>query len=311
LMGDVIGYIRDLLVRQAAPGQAQTGIPTVEKLLVLLDHFAEAESRLRWASDKRLYFDVAVIKAVHLLDQTSLSDVIDTLAAIGEGRDVAHRAPARAIAEHPRETKSEPAAPIKSVPLPSVSRVSESPSDAEPPPPSTPVETLPQRPTHSEPPQPANPTEPEPEATRISTPAEQVWREVAEVLSSESFIRFGWLQHGKYRSSSEKEFRIEFPVSFAENTQDFFWMDLKKQVEESLSKKQSAKIAFIPEFSGPELEERRPLAAFEEEPSLDAPPSKPEGDPANSVPSAEEFHNDPKIRKALNIFKAQIEESKK
>lgn len=313
LMGDVIGYIRDLLVRQAALDQAHTEIPTVEKLLVLLDHFAEAESRLRWAVDKRLYFDVAVIKAVHLLDQTSLSDVIDTLAAIGEGRDVAHRAPARVIAEHPRKTKSEPSAPIKSVPLPSVSRVGESPSDAEPPPRSTPIETLIQQPKPSEP---LPPAAPGPEAAPVSAPtssvaapAEQVWREVAEVLSSESFIRFGWLQHGKYLSSSDKEFRIEFPVSFAENTQDFFWMDLKKQVEESLGKKQSAKIVFIPEFSGAEIQEPRARASANAEPPLDAPASKSEA-VANPVASAEEFHNDPKIRKAIDIFKAQIEESK-
>ena len=32
---------------------------------MLLDHFAETEARTRWAADKKLQLDVAVIKATH------------------------------------------------------------------------------------------------------------------------------------------------------------------------------------------------------------------------------------------------------
>ena len=55
------------------------------KLLMLLDHFAETESRMRWAADKKLQLDVAVIKATHLLDQASLDEVIETLIALRGG----------------------------------------------------------------------------------------------------------------------------------------------------------------------------------------------------------------------------------
>ncbi|HRJ74162.1 MAG TPA: DNA polymerase III subunit gamma/tau, partial [Terrimicrobiaceae bacterium] len=81
LLGDLIGHVRDLLVAAVGGGAA---VPR-EKLLLLLDHFAETETRMRWATDRKLQFDVAVIKAVHLLDQASLDDVLDTLAALQDG----------------------------------------------------------------------------------------------------------------------------------------------------------------------------------------------------------------------------------
>ena len=81
LLGDLIGQVRDLLVASV------TDHPSAPrgKLLMLLDHFAETESRMRWAADKKLQLDVAVIKATHLLDQASLDEVIETLTALRGG----------------------------------------------------------------------------------------------------------------------------------------------------------------------------------------------------------------------------------
>lgn len=308
LMNDVIGYIRDLLVLQTTPAASHTDVPPLEKLLVLLDHFAEAESRLRWAADKRLYFDVAVIKAVHLLDQTSLSDVIDTLAAIGEGRDVPHRAPARVIAEHPKEAHPAPVTPVKAVPLPSVTANQKAPSDATPAPASTPLEAIVSSPVASL----IREEHREPAAvqTESANSPDAIWRETAETLSTESFIRFGWLQHGRFIAENGKEFRVEFPPSLAENTQDFFWLDLKKQVEEMLIQKLAKKVTFAPEFSGEEIPDPTPPP-----PAAESSPSEKETQPATpptaeSTNTQEEFQNDPKIRKALEVFKAKLEEAK-
>jgi DNA polymerase-3 subunit gamma/tau len=82
LLNDLIGHVRDLLVAGVA-GQ-QSASPR-GKLLALLDHLAETESRMRWAADKKLQLDVAVIKATHLLDQASLDEVIETLASLQSG----------------------------------------------------------------------------------------------------------------------------------------------------------------------------------------------------------------------------------
>ena len=80
LLGDLIGQVRDLLI---AGVLHQASAPR-DKLLILLDHLAETESRMKWAADKKLQLDVAVIKAAHLLDQASLDEVIETLAALRE-----------------------------------------------------------------------------------------------------------------------------------------------------------------------------------------------------------------------------------
>jgi len=61
LMAEIVAHLRDLLVAAAADPRRR------EEFLTLLDHFGEAESRLRWASDKKLQFDIATIKAIHLL----------------------------------------------------------------------------------------------------------------------------------------------------------------------------------------------------------------------------------------------------
>jgi DNA polymerase III subunit gamma/tau len=80
LLGDLIGQVRDLLIAGVLD---QASAPR-DKLLILLDHLAETESRMKWAADKKLQLDVAVIKAAHLLDQASLDEVIGTLAALRE-----------------------------------------------------------------------------------------------------------------------------------------------------------------------------------------------------------------------------------
>ena len=80
LLGDLIGQVRDLLIA----GVLQQASAPRDKLLILLDHLAETESRMKWAADKKLQLDVAVIKAAHLLDQASLDEVIQTLADLRE-----------------------------------------------------------------------------------------------------------------------------------------------------------------------------------------------------------------------------------
>ncbi|MEX1117693.1 MAG: DNA polymerase III subunit gamma/tau, partial [Terrimicrobiaceae bacterium] len=81
LLGDVTAHVRDLLVK----GVSSDAPARREQFLMLLDHFAEAEQRMRWAPDKKLQFDVAVIKAIHLLGQASLDDVLEALTALRSG----------------------------------------------------------------------------------------------------------------------------------------------------------------------------------------------------------------------------------
>ena len=50
----------------------------------MIDQFAEVDARMKWASNKRLYLEIGVIKAVHSLEEVLLSDVIATLEGVAE-----------------------------------------------------------------------------------------------------------------------------------------------------------------------------------------------------------------------------------
>ncbi|HEY4270624.1 MAG TPA: DNA polymerase III subunit gamma/tau [Candidatus Udaeobacter sp.] len=98
LMADLIAYLRDLLVLKAKPDAPNEDVdPDVQKslaeqaellstdrLLELIDQFAAAEVRMKWAPNKKLHFEVAIIKAIQSLGQATLDEVIEKL---GELRD--------------------------------------------------------------------------------------------------------------------------------------------------------------------------------------------------------------------------------
>lgn len=103
LMSDLIVYLRDLLVFKAKPDAlkedvdpevqkalaAHTELIDTERLLELIDQFAEAEGRMKWAPNKKLHFEVAVIKAVQSLNQATLDEVIEKLGNLRDGKTVA------------------------------------------------------------------------------------------------------------------------------------------------------------------------------------------------------------------------------
>jgi hypothetical protein len=107
MLADLIALLRDVLISKVHPQAEATdesllgkAIPQ-EKLLVLLDHFGEAEGRLRWVTDKKLQLEVAVIKSVHLLEEASLCDVLDVLAGLREGVATRADSPPAAFPRYP------------------------------------------------------------------------------------------------------------------------------------------------------------------------------------------------------------------
>ena len=107
LMSDLISYLRDLLVGKVKPEaladdlnpelqkslEAQAAMIETDRLLELIDQFAAAEGRMKWAPNKRLHFEVAVIKAIQTLNQVTLNEVIENLVALRDGKEQA--APAK------------------------------------------------------------------------------------------------------------------------------------------------------------------------------------------------------------------------
>ena len=100
LMSDLISYLRDLLVFKAKPDAvaddvdpelqkalaAQANLIENERLLELIDQFAQAEGRMKWAPNKKLHFEVAIIKAIQSLGQATLDEVIERLGELRDGK---------------------------------------------------------------------------------------------------------------------------------------------------------------------------------------------------------------------------------
>ena len=108
LMSDLIAYLRDLLVFKVKPDAlnedvdldlqkslaAQAKLLETDRLLELIDQFAEAETRMKWAPNKKLHFEVALIKAIQTLSQVTLSEVIENLNALRDGKSATKKAAA-------------------------------------------------------------------------------------------------------------------------------------------------------------------------------------------------------------------------
>src|SRR5439155_122930 len=57
-----------------------------DRLLEMIDQFAAAEGRIKWATNKKLHFEVAIIKAIQSLGQATLDEVIEKLGELRNGR---------------------------------------------------------------------------------------------------------------------------------------------------------------------------------------------------------------------------------
>jgi DNA polymerase-3 subunit gamma/tau len=341
LLGDLVGLLRDILIGKVHPPQEPTDESrlgesvTQEKLLVLLDHFGEAEGRLRWATDKKLQLDVALIKGIHLLGEASLSDVLEALTSLRGGAPLPQRTttPRPPSPDRPTAPASSPAPAPKVTPLPStatqpVSAKAEQVASA----PAPAIEVPPQAEVHakSEPsskpaPAPVDGTSqnlgsqpPSPSSNLPASTSSDPWSVVANQLSADSPLKFGWTEDGKFIERIGNAVLVEFPPSMEHQTKTLFWPQAVKKIEEQLSALIGGKVTFEYRFTGeepPAPPEPEPVAAPQSKPAPFAPKPK-FGEPAAKAPEPaapaispeelEAFKNDPLIKKALEIFKAEI-----
>ena len=281
LTAELIGHLRDRLVAQACGGEVE--VPQA-KLLELIEHFGGAESAMKWVADKKLQLDVAVIKALHLLDETSLTDVIDALSGLCSGEVPAPR-PARPLAP------SRPAAPRSPEPAPVFT-----PKAAEPvvsPPLSTPAPL----------PKVAEPAPPKVVESRIDAPTS--WEKIAAEFAKNSFIRFGWLRDGVFDRVEDGKGIVRFPLSAKDSAGSIFMEQGIKDIESRFLKDLGKPLRIVFEFDDqlePEIPEE-----IREEAAPARPPVVELAAPAVSVDPMEDFLNDPLIEKALEIFKGTLQ----
>ncbi len=126
LLGELIGCLRALLVAKLDPSADGEGIPVElwnklvaaaedyapDRILAAIDVFAETEGRMKWATNKRLHFELGVIKAIQSLGEVRITDVIKVLT---RGADYLPQPSASVSAPAPQPVVDEPA-PRPSVP---------------------------------------------------------------------------------------------------------------------------------------------------------------------------------------------------
>ena len=134
LMSNLIAYLRDLLVFKAKPDAlkedvepdvqkslvAHAELITTDRLLDLIDQFAAAEGRMKWAPNKKLHFEVAIIRAIQTLGQATLDEVIEKLSELRDGKIVASQKTSPSVAAVESLASKNPAADTTATTAPRV-----------------------------------------------------------------------------------------------------------------------------------------------------------------------------------------------
>jgi DNA polymerase-3 subunit gamma/tau len=247
LMSDLISYLRDLLVGKVKPEaladdlnpelqkslEAQAAMIETDRLLELIDQFAAAEGRMKWAPNKRLHFEVAVIKAIQTLNQVTLNEVIENLAALRDGKSPV----VAGIADPgPRATKTKAVAPAAStVATPPPTGVSDPGYKA-----------------------------PSPEPTPVDH--EAVWRRAVQEVRSRRRLISGWVEAGTALGMEGRFFVVGFPPE-QKTAMESLSIPRTREFLEGLLREisgQDLKIKFV-------LKEGLPVAAPVEAPAAPAP----------------------------------------
>jgi len=133
LLGELIGSLRGLLIAKLDPSADGEGIPehlwkklledadeyAPERILAAIDVFAETEGRMKWATNKRLHFELGMIKAIQVLSEVRITDVISVLTRGADHVSQPAPAPAQAApAPAPVETPPPATTPKPPEPAP-------------------------------------------------------------------------------------------------------------------------------------------------------------------------------------------------
>jgi DNA polymerase-3 subunit gamma/tau len=335
LLGDLITHLRNLLVAKADPEgiQADLGEESLaalhdqgqqidmSKLLGLIEQFAEAEARMKWAPNKKMHMEIAMIRAIQTLGQASLTEVIDALADIREGRPVSRTttpSPRPPAASAPR-----PATPAKSVapavenapspkptqkaveqaPVPAPAALKPEPPTPEAPKPPQPIPVVDAVPPEPEAPEPASPTLTAPAAVASAAtvasaePASSpepatLWRNLLGEVRRQRPLIAMWVESGALLELEGESLTVGFPTDQSLALEYCDQPNNRKLLESIASQLvgRKLKIRFL---------KREGLVV-----------EKVEGAPAAVEATRdplEEFKDDPLIRKALEIFKAEIQ----
>jgi len=292
LLADLIAHLRDLLVAKADPDtvRAELGeeatVPLVERsarlemprLLDLIEHFAEAENRMKWAANRKMHFEIAIIGAIHKLDQASLSDVLDTLSALRDGRDVGQ-------APRPSEKKTAVRPDESAIKVPARTTAAEPPRAS--PPSKSDVEEV------SQPLAEVREESETPAATSLANASmTEIWSNVVAEIRRARPLVATWAEALALLAVEGEVAIIGYPPEQFVAAESCQRPNIRQFIGEILSgvTGRSLAIRFV---------ERQGLVV--------APPTTRREESASPRDPMDEFKTDPLIRKALEIFKAEIQ----
>ncbi len=302
-LGDLIGHFRNVLVVKVDPSAAGGELPKevaaaiqeqaagvdTGRLLRLIDLFAETDARMKWAVNKKLHFEVGIIKVIQALGEANLDDVIALVTAAadsaGSGGMIpagvsAARAPMPAAAPVGEAARSAPEpvanpAPV-SRPAPVVAPVASAPAVAE---------------------------------VKGDLSGEVLWDAARDALIAAKPLLETWLSAASFVCHEDAAFTIGFSTE-----QRFFRESLsryEKEIEQAVAARCSAPVRLEIVVRADITPAEMPLLEDDDEPSPAASVSVPAPAPEPvaeepAAPPAEDFKNDPLIREALEAFEARI-----
>jgi DNA polymerase-3 subunit gamma/tau len=306
LMSDLIAHLRNLLVAQVDPGSLtgeqsaeavrelteQAGRVRADKLLELIEQFAGAEARMRWSPNRKMHFEIAVIRAIQTLGQATLTEVIETLSAIRGGG-----APPVIKAPEPRPKSAVVPKPAAKAPAPVAAEKAPAVVVEESPPWDEEIDAAASRrdvePAATLAPE-AEMEEPEEVAAPVAAAAKPDlvarWPDfVAEVRQRRPLI-VGWVDAGTPVSFEKGTVLLAFPPSQKLAAETLSQPNHRNLLQEILSVLAGEPVTLKTTVQDG-LAEKAPVIR----------PEKPPVDPMA------EFKDDPLIRRALEIFGAKIQ----
>jgi DNA polymerase-3 subunit gamma/tau len=304
LMSDLIEHLRNLLVVQCDPQGVQDELSAEavvalteqatriaqDKLLDLIEQFADAEGRMKWAANKKMHFEIAAIRAIQTLSQATLTQVLDTLTALRGGGPL----PEAGVGGRKPEVKSDqaamPAKKTETKPVVPVTKSSSSPTVTASLGESIPPAAIPP-PTAKVSEEPVATPAAKPVATSPSISVEDLWPQLVARIRKERPLISAWVEAGQLMENDNGTAVLAFPPDADLARESCVRANNRSFLESLLSELAGQPLTL-------KFERREGLIIKKLPPSA----TKPEA-PADPM---EAFKNDPLIRKALADFKAEI-----
>jgi DNA polymerase-3 subunit gamma/tau len=333
LLSDLLSFFRNLMLFQLSNenpdlvqvSEAEMGVLrelagklVPERLARLLEVLSDCDYRMKGASSKRIFFEVALIKAIEAVQSVPLNEVLRTLKSLRSDSPV--EIPATSGAQT-RPIPERPSAPAPS-PVPSPKVVERKPEAPKVAPVLTPTVAPPpvSAAVRSRPPEPVSqPKVPERPASG-NVDLNSLWPKVLSYVEAKSPFTHSYLKVAKPLELNGRSLTIGFPPQAKDNIALLEGGKNKAMLSDALSDSglDGCQLRFVEAAELSEhFEEQKAAAAA-------APPRESRTRPQGSAgaggatgpvePEAvdlAEFRNDPLIKEALEIFKGQIVETGK